>query len=80
MGVLKYRRIHRQTTVPNDDELELVDDEEDSYDEDYEPLMATSSSIGLPSTSTENPYSKAKAIAQEVMKKAPSKYAEKSLL
>jgi hypothetical protein len=77
MGVLRHRRIRRQETVPNDDELDPVDDEEnDNDDQDYESPITTSS-IGLPSTITKNPYDKVKTVGQEVVKKVPSKYAKK---
>jgi hypothetical protein len=71
MGVLRHRRIRRQEVLPDDDE------ENDYDDDDYQLSTITSSSIASPSTSTENSYDKAKAIGQEVIKKVPSKYAEK---
>jgi len=75
MGVLRHRRIRRQDIPLDDDE----DDDSDSVndgdgdDDDDESPNATSSSIGLPSTTKANSYDKAKAIGQEVIKKAPSK-------
>jgi hypothetical protein len=74
MGVLRHRRIRRQD-IPlddDDDDSDSVNDGDDD-DDDYESPIATSSSIGLPTTTKANSYDKAKAIGQEVIKKAPSK-------
>jgi hypothetical protein len=77
MVVLRRRRIRREETLPNADS----ESKQDDYEEDYDSLITTSSSsIGYPSTSTKNPYDKAKTIGEEVMKKVPSKYKEESLL
>lgn len=78
MGILRHRRIRRQETVPNDDDLEPIDDDDDD-EEDDESSMTTSSSIALPSTSTKNPYDTATAVGQDIIKKVPSKYAEKEV-
>jgi hypothetical protein len=76
MGVLRHRRIRRQD-IPlddDDDDSDSVNDGDgDDDDDDDESQIATSSSIGLPSTTKANSYDKAKAIGQEVIKKAPSK-------
>jgi hypothetical protein len=72
MGVLRHRRIRRQDIpLDDDDDSDSVNDGDD--DDDYESPIATSSSIGLPTTTKANSYDKAKAIGQEVIKKAPSK-------
>jgi len=77
MVVLRHRRIRREEILPNADR----ESKQEDYDEDYDSLITrSSSSIGYPSTSTKNPYDKAKTIGEEVMKKVPSKYKEESLL
>jgi hypothetical protein len=73
MLILRHRNIRHQKLVPNDNEFELIDDENDGNDRDYESLIITSPSIDLPLASTENPYDKVKAIGQEVTKKVRSK-------
>jgi hypothetical protein len=78
MVVFQRRRIRREEILPNAD----IESKQDDYEEEYDSLITTSSSssIGYPSTSTKNPYDKAKTIGEEVMKKVPSKYKEESLL
>ncbi len=73
MGVLRHRRIRRQDIpLDDDDDSDSVNDGDGDDDDDESPI-ATSSSIGLPTTTKANSYDKAKAIGQEVIKKAPSK-------
>jgi len=78
MVVLQRRRIRREEILPNTDS----ESKQNDYEEESDSLITTSSSssIGYPSTSTKNPYDKAKTIGEEVMKKVPSKYKEESLL
>ncbi len=79
MGILRHRRIRRQETVPNDDDLESIDDDDEEDDEEDKSSMTTSSTIALPLTSTKNPYNTATAVGQDIIKKVPSKYAEKEV-
>jgi hypothetical protein len=73
MVALRHRRFRRQETVPNDDEGE-DDYEGDEGDEDYDSAATTIPPIGLPSTTTETQFEKAKAIGKDVIEKVPSKY------
>ncbi len=74
MGILRHRRFRRQESLPNDDESEVEDYEGDEGEEDYDSSATTVPSPGLPSTTTENQFDKAKAIGKEVIEKVPSKY------
>lgn len=83
MGVMRRRRFRREEKVPDDvDSQQDVDDEgeeggeEDGDDDDDDDASPTTtiSAMGLPSSSTENQFDKAKAIGEEVIKKVPSKF------
>lgn len=68
---LRHRRFRRQETVPNDDEPEADEYEDEEADED-DDITATTIA-GLPTTTTENQFEKAKAIGKDVIEKVPSK-------
>ena len=86
MGVIRRRRYRRQETVPNDEDSqqdaldegeeggEGDDDNDDDDDDDASATTTIPSGMGLPSSSTENQFDKAKAIGEEVIKKVPSKF------
>ena len=84
MGVMRRRRFRREEKVPNDgDSQQDVDDEgeeggeedgDDDDDDDDALPTTTISAMGLPTSSTENQFDKAKAIGEEVIKKVPSKF------
>jgi len=70
MGILRHRRFRRQEAVPNDDEYEGEDYGDEEGDEgDDSP--ATTIPSGLPTTTTENQFEKAKAIGKDVIEKVP---------
>jgi synaptotagmin-1 len=70
MVALRHRRFRRQEIVTNDDEGE-DDYEADEGDEDYDAAATTIPPIGLPSTTTETQFEKAKAIGKDVIEKVP---------
>lgn len=71
MGLLRHRRFRREDPVQNDDdEYEEGEDEEEGDDDDNGPSSSTIS--GLPLTTTENKFDKAKAIGKDVIEKVPS--------
>jgi len=72
MGILRHRRLRRQETEAPDGESE--GDEYDEDDEGDESSVTTPSAAGLPLTTTENQFDKAKAIGKDVIEKVPSKY------
>jgi len=75
MGVLRHRRFRRQETIPNDDDAEAEEyEDEEGGDEDDDSSVTGIPSAGLPPTTTENQFDKAKAIGKDVIEKVPSKY------
>jgi hypothetical protein len=72
MGILRHRRFRRQEAVPNDDEYE--EDYGDEEGDEGDDSSATTIPSGLPTTTTENQFDKAKAIGKDVIEKVPSKY------
>ncbi|CAF2412268.1 unnamed protein product [Rotaria sp. Silwood2] len=63
MGILRHRRFRRQEPVPNNDDYYTDYDDGDEGDEENTSSSTTiSSAAGLPPTSTENQFEKAKAI------------------
>lgn len=75
MGLLRHRRYRRQDS-PTDQEPEQEeyddDDQGDEGDEDDSPgATSNPSAMGLPTTTAENQFDKAKAIGEEVIKKVP---------
>jgi hypothetical protein len=74
MGILRHRRLRRQEVEAADGESE--GDEYDEDDEGDESSLTTPSAAGLPLTTTENQFDKAKAIGKDVIEKVPSKYSK----
>jgi synaptotagmin-1 len=69
MGILRHRRLRRQEVEAADGESE--GDEYDEDDEGDESSLTTPSAAGLPLTTTENQFDKAKAIGKDVIEKVP---------
>jgi synaptotagmin-1 len=69
MGILRHRRLRRQEVEAADGESE--GDEYDEDEEGEEPSLTTPSAAGLPLTTTENQFDKAKAIGKDVIEKVP---------
>lgn len=78
MGLLRHRRYRRQDSPTDQDpEQEEYDDDDqgDEGDDDDSPgATSNPSAMGLPTTTAENQFDKAKAIGEEVIKKVPSKF------
>ncbi|CAF0891481.1 unnamed protein product [Rotaria sp. Silwood1] len=72
MGILRHRRFRRQETGPTN-EVEYYDEDDVDQDDEENPSSSTtiSSAAGLPLTSTENQFEKAKAIGKDVIEKVP---------
>ncbi|CAF0978706.1 unnamed protein product [Rotaria sp. Silwood1] len=72
MGILRHRRFRRQETGPTND-VEYYDEDDVDQDDEENPSSSTtiSSAAGLPLTSTENQFEKAKAIGKDVIEKVP---------
>jgi synaptotagmin-1 len=71
MGVLRHRRFRRQETMPADDDPEVEEyEDEEGGDEDDDSVTVTPSA-GLPPTTTENQFDKAKALGKDVIEKVP---------
>jgi hypothetical protein len=73
MGILRHRRFRRAEIVPNDDDPEAEEYDDDEEGDEDDDLTATTIA-GLPPTSTENQFDKAKAIGKDVIEKVPSMY------
>ncbi len=72
MGLLRHRRFRRQENLPDNGEYD-DDYEGEEGEDDYDASATIVPSAGLPSTTTENPIDKAKAIGKDVIEKVPSK-------
>lgn len=71
MGLIRHRRFRRQELPPaNDDAENDYDDDEEEGDDDDD---SATTPAGLPLTTTENQFDKAKAIGKDVIEKVPSK-------
>ncbi|CAF1558122.1 unnamed protein product, partial [Adineta steineri] len=68
MGIIRHRRFRRQEPVSANDDADEDDYEQgEEGDDDYE----SATTAGLPLTTTENQFEKAKAIGKDVIEKVP---------
>ncbi|CAF3628196.1 unnamed protein product [Adineta steineri] len=68
MGIIRHRRFRRQEPVAANDDADEDDYEQgEEGDDDYE----SATTAGLPLTTTENQFEKAKAIGKDVIEKVP---------
>ena len=75
MGILRHRRFRRQESPPaNDDGEDEYDEDGEEGDDDDDDSATTPPGAGLPLTTTENQFEKAKAIGKDVIEKVPSEY------
>ncbi|CAF1299343.1 unnamed protein product [Adineta ricciae] len=71
MGILRHRRFRRQELPPANDDGEDEYDEDGEEGDDDDDSATTPAGAGLPLTTTENQFEKAKAIGKDVIEKVP---------